>query len=137
MSRITISVICPLYEAEKEIWRLDESLVMQEGVEIVEVFYVLTKGKDQTCKKMEQKKILERPNVRFMEILKKDFSHSLTRETAAMQAKGEILVFLTQDVEIKDKNFLYKLCLPIKEGEADATYARQLTKYNNIEKYTR
>ena len=30
-----------------------------------------------------------------------------------------------------------KLVKPIINEEADATYSRQLTKYNNIEKYTR
>ena len=54
-----------------------------------------------------------------------------------MESTGDIIVFLTQDVVIKDDDFIAKLIAPIVKGEADATYARQLTKYNNIEKYTR
>ena len=137
MKRAKISVVCPLYEAEGDILRLDESLTMQEGVLITEIFYILTEGGDNTEEIMKKAGILERPEVKFSEISKEDFSHSLTREKAAFQATGEVLVFLTQDVEIKDKKFVQKLTEPIVDGEVDATYAKQITKYDNIEKYTR
>lgn len=137
MKDVRVSVVCPLYEAERDILRLDESLVSQEGVEIVEIFYVLTKSGDKTEGVMREAGILDRPEVRFSEVLKENFSHSLTREKVAMQATGDVIVFLTQDVEIKDKRFLEKLARPIVSGEAEATYAKQITKYNNIEKYTR
>ena len=137
MSKSRISVACPLYEAEKYILDFDESLKMQEGVELAEIFYILTEGKDNTEKTMKDAGILDRPEVKFSKIKKEDFSHSLTREKAVMEATGDVIVFLTQDVEIKDKEFLKKLVEPIFKGEADATYAKQVTKYNNIEKYTR
>ena len=137
MSKSRISVVCPLYEAEKYILDFDESLRMQEGVEFAEIFYVLTEGKDNTEKAMEDAGILSRPEVKFSRIKRGDFSHSLTREKAAMEATGDVIVFLTQDVEIKDKKFIQKLVQPIIDGEVDATYAKQITKYNNIEKYTR
>lgn len=137
MSRVKVSVVCPLYEAEDDILRLDKSLQEQEEVLFVEIFYVLTKGGDKTKEIMRKSGILDRPGVRFSEISKDSFSHSLTREKLAMQATGEVIVFLTQDVEIRDKKFVQKLVQPIVSGEADATYAKQITKYNNIEKYTR
>lgn len=132
-----MSVVCPLYEAEGDILRLDKSLISQEGVLFAEVFYILTRGGDETKKVMKEVGILDRSEVRFSEISKEDFSHSLTREKAAMEATGDVIVFLTQDVEIRDVRFLEKLVRPIIDGEADATYAKQITKYNNIEKYTR
>lgn len=137
MSKSRISVVCPLYEAEKYILDFDESLRMQEGVEFAEIFYILTEGKDNTEKAMKDAGILSRPEVKFSRIKRDDFSHSLTREKAAMEATGDVIVFLTQDVEIKDKKFVQKLIQPIMGGEVDATYAKQITKYNNIEKYTR
>lgn len=124
------TIICPLYNAEKEIKKLDESLQMQEGVSF-DVCYVLTESDDDTELIMNQKRI------GFKKIRKNEFSHSLTREKMAMSAKGKVLVFLTQDVEIKDKLFVKKLIEPVLSGEVQATYARQVTKYNNIEKYTR
>ena len=36
-----------------------------------------------------------------------------------------------------DDNWLYNLVVPIVNGEVVASYSRQISKYNNIEKYTR
>ncbi len=126
-----LSVICPLFNAEKEVLALDRALRKQTGVKLVEVRYILTKSSDHT------EKLMLSAGIPFTQIRREDFSHSMTREEAAMQAKGDIIVFLTQDVVIKDDKFLAKLVRPIVLGRAEATYARQKTKYNNIEKYTR
>lgn len=126
-----ISIICPLYNAENYLPSLNEALKSQKDVDITEIKYILTKGSDNT------KKILDLLKSNYEEIDSKDFSHSLTREKAAVSAKGDIIVFITQDIVIEDNNFLYKLTEPIVKHEANATYARQISKYNNIEKYTR
>ena len=127
----TVSVICPLFNAQTEIIPFDRSLKRQKGVKIVEKQYILTKSRDHT------EVVLQAANIPYQLIPKAEFSHSKTREKAAMESTGDIIVFLTQDVVIKDDDFIAKLIAPIVKGEADATYARQLTKYNNIEKYTR
>ena len=127
----SITIICPLYNAENDFLGLYKSLKKQEGVEIVERKFILTESGDRT------EDLLKMNNVPYKKIKKRDFSHSLTREKAAMTARGEVVVFLTQDVEIIGKDFLSKLVEPIVAGEVDAAYARQKTKYNNIEKYTR
>lgn len=127
----SISVICPLFNAETEIIPLDRSLKKQKGVKIVEKQYVLTQSMDHT------EDVLKAAEIPYTKIKKAEFSHSKTREDAAMKSIGDIIVFLTQDVVIADDEFIAKLIAPIIRGEADATYARQKTKYNNIEKYTR
>lgn len=126
-----VDIICPLYNAEKYIIELDESIKMQKNVDIFNITYLLTESKDNTEKVMIDNGIL------FKKIKKNDFSHSLTREREALTKKSDIIVFITQDVIIKDEYWLYNLIKPIIDGEADATYSRQITKYNNIEKYTR
>lgn len=128
---ITVSVICPVFNAEKEILDFDKSLRSQKGINLVEIKYILTESDDDT------EKIMQEAGLPFEKIAKKEFSHSLVREKAAMSAKGEIIVFLSQDVVIEDDEFLSKLTAPIVAGEVQAAYARQKTKYNNIEKYTR
>lgn len=127
----SLSIICPLYNAENFLPALHETLTGQQDVNITEIKYILTKSSDNT------KQILESVKANYEEINAKDFSHSLTREKAAMSTKGDIIVFITQDIEIKDKFFLKKLTMPIIKNEVAATYARQISKYNNIEKYTR
>ena len=125
-----VSVICPLYNAETDVIRLDESLKRQKKVEL-DINYILTASSDWT------EKILKKKKIPYKKITKNEFSHSLTREKATIEAKGEVIVFLTQDVVISDEEFIAKLIKPIVSGEVQATYARQMTKYDNIEKYTR
>lgn len=127
----TVTIVCPLYNAENSFLFLHKSLMKQEEVELVEIGYILTESRDRTEDYLKMNKIP------YEKISRKEFSHSLTREKPALAAKGEVIVFLTQDIVIKDKKFIRKLIEPILCGEAQAAYARQETKYNNIEKYTR
>lgn len=126
-----VDIICPLYEAENYILNLNDSLLKQENVNINKIQYVLTKSKDNS------EKILKENKLNYILIDKKDFSHSLTREKEAMKSKSDIIVFISQDIVIENTDYLYNLVNPIINGEADACYSRQLTKYDNIEKYTR
>lgn len=130
MKKVKIDVICPLYDAEEYIENLHKSLLMQ-NTSINNISYILTESKDNTEKYLKEKKI------KYKKIKPSEFSHSLTREKAAFESKADIIVFITQDVEIKNDDWLEKLVSPIINKEVEATYSRQLTKYNNIEKYTR
>lgn len=53
------------------------------------------------------------------------FSHGGTRNMAALRAKADILVFLTQDALPVDNNFLENLLQPLSQG-ISAAYARQV-----------
>lgn len=128
---MNIEIICPLYNAEKYIEELDKSFKKQKNVEIKRITYILTEGDDST------ETILDRLCENYIKIKKEEFSHSLSREKVAMNSEADILVFVTQDVEIKNDNWLEELVKPIIENEVVATFGRQLTKYDNIEKYTR
>lgn len=126
-----IDIICPLYNAEKYINNLHLSLTKQKKVNINQISYVLTESSDST------EKYLKDHQLDYTKIKKKDFSHSLVREKAALGSHADIICFITQDVVIEDELWLYHLTKDIISGAVDATYSRQLTKYNNIEKYTR
>lgn len=126
-----IDIICPLYNAEEYIDDLYKSLLLQKNVNVGKILFLLTESKDNS----EQ---LLRNNKCNYEIVKKsEFSHSLTREKAAMKSNADIVCFITQDVVIKDDKWLYNLTKNILKGNCAAAYSRQITKYNNIEKYTR
>ena len=128
---MNIEIICPLYNAEKYIEKLNQSLIMQVNVEIKKIQYVLTRSKDKT------EELLKKISADYTIIEPKDFSHSLTREKVALKSTADILVFITQDIEIKNNDWLENLVQPIIDEDAEACFSRQLTKYNNIEKYTR
>lgn len=125
-----IDIICPLYNAENYLVNLHKSFLMQENIQLNSIKYLLTESSDNT------EKLLIDYSCMYKKISKKEFSHSLVREKAAFESDADIIVFVTQDVEILRKDWLYNLTKDI-NNEVVATYSRQLPKYNNIEKYTR
>ena len=128
---MNIDIICPLYNASEYIESLHESLLQQKNVKINKIKYILTESNDNS------EEILKDNKYEYKQISKKEFSHSLVRENAAKESKADIICFISQDIVIEREDWLEKLVKPIIDGEADACYSRQLTKYNNIEKYTR
>lgn len=131
MKKTSVEIICPLYQAEEFLPKLHQSLLKQEKVKIENVHYILTESSDNS------EKILQENGASYEKILKSDFSHSLVREKAGLASKADIICFITQDIEIRRKDWLEKLIEPIKGGKAEASFSRQLTKFDNIEKYTR
>ena len=125
-----VEIICPLYNAENYIENLHDNILKQKNVDF-SVRYLLTESTDQT------ESILKSKKLNYNKIEKNDFSHSLTRELAARNSKADIIVFISQDVEPSDENWLYYLVKDIIDGSVSATYSRQITKFNNLEKYTR
>lgn len=128
---MSIDIICPLYNGEEYIEKLHKSFLMQKKVDILNIRYVLTESSDNT------EKYLKSNNIKYSKITKSEFSHSLVREKEAFKSAADILVFVTQDVLIEDELWLYNLTKCIRSGECQAAFSRQLSKYNNIEKYTR
>ena len=128
---MNIDIICPLYQAEDYIENLHQSLLKQKNVNIHKIKYILTNSSDKS------EEILKKNKLNYELIEKKDFSHSLVREKAAMESNADIICFISQDIVIENNDWLEKLVNPIINGEVEATYSRQLTKFNNIEKYTR
>ncbi|WBW98658.1 glycosyltransferase [Oceanirhabdus sp. W0125-5] len=128
---MSISIICPLYKAESYIEKLHSSIMNQKNIEILEIKYILTECGDKT------EEILNRLGAYYEKISPVEFSHSLTREHAALTSKGDIIVFITQDIIINDELWLYKLTKNIREGNCQAAFSRQICDNNSIEKYTR
>lgn len=126
-----VDVICPLYNGSSYIEDLYYSIKKQKNVEINDILFILTDTMDNS------EIILKKIKANYEKIKKKEFSHSLTREKYALKSKAEIIVFITQDVIIKNDNWLYELVNPIINDEVDACFSRQLCDNNTIEKYTR
>lgn len=126
-----IDIICPLYNAEKDIERLHRGILKQKNVEINNIKYILTDSKDNT------EELLKKLKIEYTKIKKEEFSHSLTREQAALSSKADIVVFTTQDIIIEREDWLYNLTKDISDGKVQACFSRQLCTNNTIEKYTR
>ena len=128
-----ISIICPIYIGQKYIENLNSSILKQKLNTdfILEILYVVTKSID------ESENILKKLNCNYTLIEPKDFSHSKTREMMAEKATGDIIVFISQDIKIKNNIWLKNLITPIINGECEASFSRQICENNSIEKYTR
>ena len=68
---MNIDIICPLYNAEKDIENLHKSLLKQKNVQINEVKYVLTESKDDSEEK------LRKLNINYKKIKKEEFSNNI------------------------------------------------------------
>lgn len=127
----TIDIICPIYNGDKYIKDLNESILRQTNVSINSVLYILSESNDSS------EDVLKSLGCKYEKIKKEEFSHSLTREKYAKKSKGDIIVFISQDIIIENDDWLHNLTKDILEGKCEAAYSRQLSKKNNIEKYTR
>jgi rhamnosyltransferase len=128
---INVDIICPLYNAESYIENLHASFLKQKGVNLNKIYYILTEGKDNT------EKFLLDNDFYYEKIKPSEFSHSLVRENAALRSKADVVVFVTQDVVIESEDWLFNLVKDIDHKDIFACFSRQITKYNNLEKYTR
>ncbi len=129
---MSITIICPLYKGSGYLDNLHKSIISQQGIKIKDIKYILTDTNDDTEGKLKKLK-----KCKYTVVSEKDFSHSLTREKAAMEADSDICVFITQDIIINDRKWLYKLTKPIYENKCHATFSRQICDNKSIEKYTR
>jgi rhamnosyltransferase len=74
---------------------------------------------------------LEKENVKVIRIPKSEFNHGGTRNKAAHLAKGDILVYLTQDAIPVDSHSIEKLIKPLVEDtKIGMAYGRQLPHAN-------
>lgn len=134
---IDIDIVCPIYKGLSYLKPLYESFKSQKGVSIKKIILPVTDSEDD---EMEETRhfISEHGDIISFEIKPCDFSHSLTRQKAIIDYCSErCVVMLSQDVILAKEDTLFNLVLPIYNKEAAYTYARQISKYNNIEKYIR
>ena len=132
MGKIEVDIVCPLYNASNDFDNLINGINGQKNISIKKLVFPVTESIDNTYKLAKSV-----PNATIIKIKKEDFSHSLTREKMVYEyTSAPIIIFLTQDVILSDKNALYLLASSINEHVIHA-FARQLTKYKGIEKYIR
>lgn len=126
-----IDILCPLYNASNDFETLISGINKQTNITINKIIFPVTESADNTLELARSV-----PNAIVIEVLKKDFSHSLTREMAMEYAESDVVIFMTQDVCLENENALFELAKCI-EGDVIHAFARQVTKYKGIERYTR
>ncbi|MDP6634991.1 MAG: glycosyltransferase [Phycisphaerae bacterium] len=120
-----ISVIIPTLNAGKKLSELLDGLKTQT-LPPGEIIIVDSSSTDDTLEIAEQFDCVIRT------IPSSDFDHGGSRNLGARLARGEILIFMTQDARPCDQHLLESLTAPLRNGGAAAAYARQIANSDAI-----
>ena len=126
-SPMNVSLIIPTRNGSETLGELLAGLTIQ-SIQPDELLVVASESEDDTVKIAENYGAIVK-NIEFS-----SFDHGGTRSLAARWAKGDILVFLTQDVLPASRTILENLIAPIREsGEVCLSYGRQLPSFKATE----
>lgn len=121
-ARASVSVLLVTKNGEKYLAELLERVRQQEGdISVCEIIAVDSGSRDATLE------IFRRFQVKTLPIPPREFGHGKTRNLAAAQARGDYLVFLTQDATPVNTHWLANLIAPLRRDPTVAgTYGRHL-----------
>jgi rhamnosyltransferase len=115
----TVSVVIPTLNAEPYLRGILKAVFSQEPTSPSEVVLVDSMSSDAT-------KDIAASDRRVRVIPIPVFSHGRARNLGAREARGEIVVLLTQDALPSDRNWLAALLAPFSDPRVVATYSRQV-----------
>lgn len=130
---MSISVIIPTRNAEMYMPNLLNRL-MKQSKPIKEIIVVDTASKDKTRDICESYDF-----VKFIQINDGEFDHGGTRNRAAKEATGDILVFMTQDAIPENEYFIEAMIKELDKNDVVASYGRQIAREDAsvLEKFAR
>src|SRR5918994_2235029 len=116
-----ISVIIPVKDGGDDLRRCLDGIARQRTDEDVETLIVDSGSRDGS------RELAQSRGARVLEVDASGFRHGATRNLAAAQARGDLLVFTTQDAYAGDEHWLERLCAPLRtDGDVAGVYGRQL-----------
>lgn len=127
-----ISVIIPTRNGEQSVGQLLATL-KQQSVKLSQILIVDSFSEDDTLK------ICKAFDVDIIQINVRGFNHGGTRNLAALKAAGDILVYMTQDAVLRDRNGIAALISPLEDPLVAAVYGRQIPREdaNPVERFAR
>lgn len=112
------SIIIPTYNAEKQIQGLCEALRSQAVSS--EIIVIDSSSSDKTVE------IAESFGAKVLVVRKEDFDHGRTRTLAGKAAKGDILIYMTQDALPFDRHCIGNIARLFEDQMIAASFGRQL-----------
>jgi rhamnosyltransferase len=114
-----ISIIIPTLNASAHMEKFF-SMLQAQDIKFLEIIIIDSSSRDNTVD------IAKGFGAKTMVIPRHTFNHSKTRNMAAIEAQGDILVFMTQDALPRDDKLLRNLTTPLKMSDIAATYGRHI-----------
>ena len=114
------SIVIPTWNGERELAVLLPALERQEFEGGWELCAVDSSSTDGT------RELLRAAGARVRTIDQRDFRHGATRNLGATDARGELIVFLSQDVLPEGDHFLEQLLAPFADPRVAGSYSRVL-----------
>jgi rhamnosyltransferase len=116
-----VSIVLLTFNGEQYLEEVLASVFSQRTSLIYEVIAIDSGSTDRTLE------ILSRYAIHIIQIPNQEFGHGRTRNLAAQKSSARYVVFLTQDAEPADENWLDNLVRPLVEDERVAgSYSRQI-----------
>lgn len=116
MAAIKATVFIPTWFGEQYLDEVLERVFSQKVPFEYEVLIYDTSSKDRTPEIIEKYAKLHK-NLRHKTLTKEQFGHGKTRNAAAHDAKGEIVVYISQDVTPAHDGWLYEMVKPFELNE--------------------
>ena len=116
----SVSILLPTLDGEEDLTRLLPALAGQDYGGAVEIVAVDSSSSDRSPE------LLAEAGADVETIDRDEFRHGATRNRAAERAVGEILVFLSQDVEPTGPGFLRELVAAFEDPRVAGAYSRVL-----------
>jgi len=117
---LSVTAIVPTLNGARTLPALLEALERRRGLELTEIVAVDSGSRDGT------RELLVGAGVKVLDLGGTRFGHGSARNRAAAAARGEALLFLTQDVEPTGDGWLAALLAPLAEGSVAGVFGRQV-----------
>ncbi|HEX9998457.1 MAG TPA: glycosyltransferase family 2 protein [Abditibacterium sp.] len=115
-----VSIVLPTLNGEAHLRELLPAIQAQRGAGEIEIVAIDSSSRDASVS------LLKEFGARVFSIASSEFGHGKTRNWGVQLARGEIVVFLSQDALPVGQNWLCELVSPLQNHEVGATFARQL-----------
>ena len=115
-----VSILIPTMNGEKDLVRLLPALRAQRLEGGFEIVALDSESDDRT------RDLLTEFDVRYESIARSDFSHGSARNRLGSMARGQVLVFLSQDALPVGTSFIETLTAPLNLEKVTGTWARNL-----------
>lgn len=119
MTACAVSVVIPVLNAAKHLPALLPKLRSQQPFPPTEIVLVDSMSTDAT-----RQLVAGDPDVRVIPIA--NFSHGRARNVGVREARGDIVVFMSQDAQPLDETWMANLIKPFEDQAVAAAYSRQV-----------